>query len=112
MNSFARLLSLSVTALMLSATVALADPLSDAKSAGQVGELPSGYLGIVVPNPSADIRALVSNINAARKAEYQRIAEKNGQPLNVIERLAGEKVVEKAPPGQFVQTGDGLWVKK
>ena len=110
MHPVAKFVSLSAAALLLSVSAAMADPLADAKNAGKVGELPSGYLGVVTPSPEA--QQLVSQINAARKAEYQRIAAKNGQPLDVIEKLAGAKVVEKAPPGQYVQTGDGLWVKK
>jgi uncharacterized protein YdbL (DUF1318 family) len=40
------------------------------------------------------VNALVKNINAGRKAEYQRIAKKRGTSLTAVEQLAGKKLVK------------------
>lgn len=89
-----------------------ADALSDAKTAGQIGEMPDGYLGMVSDNASSSVKALVDEVNAKRKAEYEKIAAKNGQALNVVEKLAGEKTVRMTAHGNYVMDGNGKWIKK
>ncbi|WP_150047097.1 MULTISPECIES: YdbL family protein [Methylomonas] len=86
--------------------VAAAD-LAQAKSAGLVGELMNGYLGLVNPNAPSDVKALVNDINAQRRAEYERIAAKNGVSAEEVAKLTAQKVIEKAAPGQFIQTPSG-----
>ncbi|MEA1889407.1 MAG: YdbL family protein [Pseudomonadota bacterium] len=77
-------------ALTLFAVPASALDLGQAKAQGLVKETASGYL--VAAQPSAEVKALVSKINAGRKAEYQRIATKNGTPLSAVEQQAGKKL--------------------
>jgi len=79
-------------ALTLFALPASALDLSQAKAQGLVKETVSGYL--VAVKPSDDVNALVSKINAGRKAEYKRIANKRGTPLSVVEQLAGQKLTK------------------
>lgn len=99
-----------LAACALMSSVALADPLSDAKAAGLVGEKPDGYLGVVSANAAA--QQLVADINARRKAEYKNIAARNGQSLSVVEALVAAKLAAKAQPGEYVMTQSGQWVKK
>ena len=75
-------------ALALFAMPASALDLAQARAQGLVKETPSGYLTVV--KPSGEVNNLVKNINAGRKAEYQRIAKKNGTPLSTVEQLAGK----------------------
>jgi uncharacterized protein YdbL (DUF1318 family) len=83
--------------------------LGQAKASGQVGEKPTGYLGVIVPGgQAAEIARL---INEARRAEYQQVAKKNAISLGDVEALAGKKAMDKTPAGQFIQSG-GQWVKK
>jgi len=83
--------TLSMLALLtLVSMPAFALDLSQAKSQGLVKETPGGYLSVA--KPSADVNALVSKINAGRKAEYQKIAKKQGVPLATVEQLAGKKL--------------------
>ena len=89
---------------------ALAIDLQTAKERGLVGEMPTGYLGSVV-EPGPEIKELVDDINARRKARYQEIAAKNGISLDKVEKLAGEKAIEKTLRGQYVKIG-GDWRKK
>ena len=100
---------IAIAALLLSALPALALDLGQAKSKGLVGETNSGYLGAV--KPSAEVDALVADINAKRKAHYQKIASQNGISLQAVEARAGLKAIEKTPAGEFVNTGAG-WQKK
>ncbi|QLF92603.1 YdbL family protein [Pseudomonas sp. ABC1] len=83
--------------------------LGDAKASGLVGEKPDGYLGVV--RSSGDAESIASQINQARRAEYQRVAQKNGVAIKDVEVIAGKKAIEKTPSGQFIQL-DGNWVKK
>ncbi|OIO73014.1 MAG: DUF1318 domain-containing protein [Zetaproteobacteria bacterium CG_4_9_14_3_um_filter_49_83] len=85
--------------------------LRSAKAAGQIGEQPDGYLGIV-SSASADVQALVSDINQKRRDAYQGIANSNGTSLNAVEILAGKKAIEKTPAGEYVRTAAGEWIKK
>ena len=66
--------------------------LSQAKAQGLVKETASGYL--VAAKPSAEVNNLVNTINSGRKAEYQRIANKNGTPLSTVEQLAGKRLTQ------------------
>ena len=84
--------------------------LPEAKAAGMVGEKPDGYLGVV--KDSADAQALADDINAKRKAAYEGIAGKTGQALDVVEKLAGEKALNKTEPGNYIKWPDGTWHKK
>ncbi|PBD27392.1 hypothetical protein CLM86_11755, partial [Pseudomonas aeruginosa] len=52
-----------------------------------------------------------AQINAARRAEYQKVANSSGASLADVEAMAGKKAMERTPAGQYVQVG-GKWVKK
>lgn len=90
---------------------AFAIDLQTAKAQGLVGETTTGYLG-APKSPSAEVRSLIADINSKRKAEYQKVAQKVGKPLKVIEQLAGEKAIAKTRSGNYVQNPQGAWVKK
>ena len=96
-------------AAMLVVVSAFALDLSSAKSLGLVGETESGYLAKV--SGDGEVTALVNEINAKRKAQYQNIARENGISLSNVELLAGKKAIEKTPAGQYVQVA-GSWLKK
>ena len=81
---------------------ALARYLDTAKADGLVGERADGYLAAVKSNASAEIRELVVEINGKRKAQYQRIAQRNQIPLHDVEVLAGKKAIEKTRAGGWV----------
>ena len=91
---------------------ALAASLDGAKAAGLVGERPDGYLGLVAADAPVDVKALVSDVNARRRAEYAKIAKANGTSVDAVAALAGAKLVERAGAGEFVMTSAGRWVRK
>ncbi|GAA5213487.1 YdbL family protein [Corallincola platygyrae] len=96
--------------LLFSAALFAAITLDAAKQQGLVGEQLDGYLGVVVA--SADVNALVADINTKRQEAYLKIAKKNQLTLEQVAMLAGKKAIDKTPTGQYVQAADGTWVKK
>ena len=97
--------------LMFNTACVFAADLQQAKSEGLVGEQLNGYLGVVSAEASSDVRTLVSDINAKRKAKYESIASQNSTSLETVELLAGKKAIEKTRAGNYVQTATG-WKKK
>ncbi|MDN0074587.1 YdbL family protein [Crenobacter sp. SG2303] len=96
--------------LLTCSALTMALDLGSAKSQGLVGEQPDGYLGVVQPTP--DAVGLAADINAKRRAAYEAIAQKNGATLDQVAALAGQKAIEKTPPGTYIKTPNGQWVKK
>lgn len=108
-----RLLAIMVMGLAIAglpAGTSWAADLHSAKATGQVGEQPDGYLGIVRNEPG--VAELVQEINRQRRAAYRNIARKNGTSLAAVEQLAGRKAIEKTPPGQYIMTPSGQWIRK
>jgi uncharacterized protein YdbL (DUF1318 family) len=89
---------------------AFALSLEQAKAGGMVGEEPTGYLGVV--SVTAEASQLAQDINAKRRERYQQIAKENGTPVSAVEALAGKKAIENTPPGQYVKSASGSWIKK
>lgn len=78
-----------------------------ARAAGQVGEQPDGYLGVV--SGGADIRALVSKINIQRKAAYTRRAAASGATVEQLAFTSGCNLVAQTEPGEKYRTPGGEW---
>ncbi len=108
-----RLLTAALLGLFLAAGAApaVAGPVGDAKAAGQVGERPDGYLGVVGAAP-AQVIDLVRSVNAQRRQHYQAIAEQNGTSLRAVEAIMGQRLIGEAPSGSYVMDGTGTWVRK
>jgi uncharacterized protein YdbL (DUF1318 family) len=102
------LLSLSLSAVAMNLNEAMT-ALGEAKTSGQLGEMPNGYLGVV--RGDTQVAEIAQLINQARRAEYQRLATQNGIKLSDVEAIAGKKAIEKTPPGQLIQL-EGKWVLK
>jgi uncharacterized protein YdbL (DUF1318 family) len=103
------LLRIAIAALaLLVAAPAFASPLDDAKRAGHVGEQADGYLG-VVPDAPESARALADRINAERAERYGEIAAKAGTSPTAVAALAGQKLIARSPPGEWVRDADGRW---
>ncbi|EMO6898573.1 hypothetical protein B5M10_19070 [Pluralibacter gergoviae] len=84
--------------------------LEQARAEGRVGETLSGYLAPVAQD--ADTQALVARINAARSVSYQQLASQNNVPVNEVAKMAGQKLVARAQPGEYVRGLNGQWLKK
>lgn len=108
----AAVLSGSVFVLFRLQGSARAEDLAEAKSAGLLGERIDGFVGVVSEDATPEVQALAGEINARRRAEYAAIAERQGVALGVVAQLAGEKLVERAGPGEWVLGADGQWLQR
>lgn len=84
--------------------------LNDARAQGRVGETLSGYLALI--QQDAETLALVNRINAARAENYQKLADSNNLPVDEVAKMAGQKLVARAQPGEYVKGINGKWLKK
>ena len=100
----------ALAAMLMQAWPALALTLTEARQQGRVGETFSGYLA--ARQADAETRALVAQVNQGRQQQYQRIAAQNGMSSADVARLAGSKLVARAPGGEYVRGVNGLWLQK
>lgn len=111
-NRLSKLLVALLMGVMIT-SVSLADsPLTQPKADGLIGEQANGYIGLVTNDVPTDIRRLVDDVNAKRKAGYQRIAAQQGVKLEDVERIGGNEAIEKTLPGNYVRDASGAWHKK
>lgn len=103
-------LMLALGALLTSVPAAHALDLDQARSQGLVGERYDGLIGPV--QGGGEVEALVARINAQRMDEYRRIAQQNGVPIQAVQKMAGERLVNGAASGTFVMTPSGQWQRK
>ncbi|MDJ0847627.1 MAG: YdbL family protein [Myxococcota bacterium] len=104
----AAMLLLSGLALLV-ALPATASELDQAKASGEVGEQVDGYVGLVKGKGTAAARALVERVNAGRRKAYADIARANGIAVEAVAARAGERLVKRAGPGEWVRDSSGSW---
>ena len=97
--------------LLLAFQGAWAIDIQTAKAQGLVGEANTGYLA-AVGTPSAEVKALVAEVNAKRKAEFQRTAEKTGATLQQVQVRFYELAVQRTEAGHYYQDASGNWKRK
>ena len=89
----------------------LAGSLADAKAAGHIGEKLDGTVG-PVGSPPSEVKALIAEVNAKRRARYAEIAKKSGADLAAVGQRAGRKAIGKTAPGNYIESPGGGWAKK
>lgn len=97
--------------LLVHAGAARALDLDSAKQQGLVGERTDGYVGAVAASPSAEVEALVADVNAKRRDSYAAIASKNGTAVETVAALAAQKLIGRVPSGQWI-SDQGRWYLK
>ena len=98
--------------MLLGMSVAMAGALDQPKADGLIGEQADGYLGLVQQDVPPDIKALVRDVNAKRKARYQSIAAKQNVPLFEVEKVGGTAALNKTLSGNYIKDSSGRWRKK
>ncbi len=98
--------------LILALQTAWAIDIGAAKQQGLVGEANSGYLAVVQKPASAEVSALVSSVNAKRKAEFERTAKKTNTTIAQVSHRFYELAVRKTSAGNYYQDSSGRWKKK
>lgn len=91
---------------------ALALTLDEAKTQGLVGERPDGYVAAVAPQPTDEVKALVTSTNDGRRKVYAELAQRNGITVEAVGILSGEKLQGAAPAGQYILQPNGQWQRK
>jgi uncharacterized protein YdbL (DUF1318 family) len=88
--------------------------LDQAKAQGVIGEMYTGYIGVVDgANASADVKRRIDEVNAKRLAKYTELAQSSGQTVSVVAALTAEKLIARADAGQVVKPGaSDSWTKK
>ena len=86
--------------------------IDSAKSQGLVGEANNGYLAAVESPASAEVRALIQQVNAKRRAEFEDTAKNTGATVTQVAFRFYELAVQRTKPGHFYQDASGRWQKK
>ncbi|MDR6789805.1 uncharacterized protein YdbL (DUF1318 family) [Sphingomonas sp. BE138] len=108
MKSLAVIAAIAVVAIPVAAWAQRDPAYAAARAAGEVGEQPDGYLG-VVGSGSASLRALVSNINIQRKAAYTQKAQASGATVEQLAFTSGCNLIAQTKPGEKYRAPDGSW---
>lgn len=103
------LLSAALIATALPAAAQDRDPAyAAARAAGQVGELPDGYIGMVGA-ATKDLSALVAKINIQRKAVYTQKSAASGSTVEEMAFTTGCNLILKTAPGEKYRDPSGAW---
>lgn len=84
----------------------------DAKSQGFVGEANTGYVAAVKAPVSAEVRALIVEVNGKRRTRFSDTAKKTGTTITQVANRFYELAVQRTAPGHYYQDSDGNWKKK
>ena len=103
--------SVAAFLLVLAFQSAWAIDIHSAKEQGLVGEANTGYLA-AVSTPSAEVKALIAEVNEKRKAEFERAASKTGATLEQVQFRFYELAVQRTKPGHYYQDASGNWKRK
>lgn len=97
---------------LVPATAAFArDPAyAAARSAGQIGEKPDGYLGVLTGG--ATISALADDINIKRRAAYTDEARTQAVTVDQVAFVAGCRNILRTVAGEKYQAPDGSWMTR
>ncbi len=98
--------------LMMLLQNAWAIDIRSAKAEGLVGEANSGFLAAVQAPASAEVRALIADVNKKRKAQFSKTAQKTGTTVAQVANRFHELAVQKTAPGNYYQDSGGRWKKK
>ena len=104
------LMTLLIT-LMLS-PVAYAMDLDAAKRDGLVGEGNNGYLAYVVKPPSAEVMALVKQVNNLRRDKFTASATRYNLSVDQVASRFYERANKETEAGNYIQTPAGDWRRK
>jgi len=103
---------LAVFCLFLLVQNAWAIDIGDAKEQGLVGEATTGLIAAVKTPASAEVRALIEEVNAKRMQSFEQTARKTGATVEQVAYRFYELAVQKTAAGHYYQDAGGRWQKK
>ncbi len=80
-----------------------------ARRAGLIGERYDGYVGIVNPGASADLRRQVAALNIRRRSLYSSLAARKGVSPQEVGITAACSLLRRASVGEYYMLGQGGW---
>lgn len=96
----------AAVALLPGAAMAQRDPAyAAARSSGQVGEKPDGYLAAI----GGGAKAMVDDLNIKRKDAYTSEARQQGATVEQVAFVAGCRNILRTEPGEKYQAPNGSW---
>ena len=99
-------------ALIMVVQSAWAIDIRDAKAQGLVGEANTGYLAAVQTPASAEVRALIAEVNGKRREEFERTAQSTGATVEQVAYRFYELAIQRTEAGNYYQDASGAWKKK
>ena len=79
-----------------------------ARSAGLIGEKSDGYLGFVV-TPTAEIKAMVEDLNIKRKSLYTTGAQREGVTVQLFAQRNACNLIANTAIGEKYMGPDNIW---
>jgi uncharacterized protein YdbL (DUF1318 family) len=80
-----------------------------ARRAGLIGERFDGYVGVVNPNASAELRRQVAALNIRRRSLYSNLAARKGVSPEEVGITAACSLLRRIGVGEYYLLGDGGW---
>lgn len=101
-----------VLALAPNGTPARAQSLDALRASGAVGERFDGLAVVRDAGASAQMRALVAQVNAKRGQIYAQRAAQQGVPSAQVGRVYAKQILQKSASGTWFLNEAGQWVRK
>lgn len=112
---FRRLIPFLVAGLLAAGTAgtAIADAQLDAfRAQGVIAESYTGYVVLRDQNAPPAAKALVQDVNAKRRAVYQKRASEQGVSADEVGKIYAKEIFQKAPSKTFFLQANGSYVQK
>lgn len=103
------MLALSALALAAPAAAQESAAIVAARRAGQVGERFDGYLGIVSPSATAELRRQVGAVNIRRRTLYSNLAARKGVSPEEVGITAACSLFRRIGVGEYYLASQGGW---
>ena len=102
---------LALASLAIPAAATAQDPAAiiAARRAGLIGERYDGYLGLVNPNVSAELRRHVGAVNIRRRSLYSNLAARKGVSPEEVGITAACSLFRRIAVGEYYLPGQGGW---
>ena len=104
---------LAAVLMVVSAAGAVAAQALDALRASRtIAERFDCYVMVRGGSADASAKALVDEVNAKRRAIYEKRAKEEGVPVDQVARVYAAQVMQSAPAGTYFLTESGSWIRK
>ena len=104
---------LALASLAVPASAPAQDPASilAARRAGLIGERYDGYIGLVNPSASAELRRQVAALNIRRRSLYSSLAARRGVSPEEVGITAACSLLRRVGVGEYYLPGEGSWTR-